>query len=203
MGPFLFFDRLVLEVSHEKCEFFRSLTQFETSIGSLQTGFFLERKSLAKSLHLLPLNVYSSRNAWDERDVMTVAHRIVDLKKTLNRSIKVWRLTCADMKDALNHAALLRRSGWIFGIGKQQAFFRKCDAVVCDLSLLWRIFEVIEYKWAAVDPCAFPVIKHIKSFFFLCGRSVSIYSEHPSKRSNWCDACVLSRKWGHCLNAEL
>ncbi len=164
---------------------------------------FLERKSLAKSLYLLPLNVYSSRNAWDERDVMTVAHRIVDLKKTLNRSFKVWRLTCADMKDALNHAALLRRSEWIFGIGKQQAFFRKCDAVVCDLSLLWRIFEVIEYKWAAVDPCAFPVIKHIKSFFFLCGRSVSIYSEHPSKRSNWCDTCVLSRKWGHCLHAEL
>ncbi len=165
--------------------------------------FFLRKKISSKSLYLLPLNVYSSRNAWDERDVMTVAHRIVDLKKTLNRSIKVWRLTCADMKDALNHAALLRRSGWIFGIGKQQAFFRKCDAVVCDLSLLWRIFEVIEYKWAAVDPCAFPVIKHIKSFFFLCGRSVSIYSEHPSKRSNWCDTCVLSRKWGHCLHAEL
>lgn len=186
--------------------------QFETSIGSLLTGLFLRKKISSKSLRLLPLNVYSSRNDWDERDVMTVAHRIVDLKKTLNRSIKVWRLTCADRNGAINHAALLRRSAvifsseWIFGIGKQQAFFRKCKAVVCDLSSLWRIFEVIESKWAAVDPCAFPVIKHIKRVFFLCGRNVSsfsIYSEHPSKRSNWCDTCVLSSKRAHCLHAEL
>ncbi len=100
-------------------------TQFETSIGSLLTGLFLRKKISWKSLHLLPLNVYSRRNDWDERDVMTVAHRVVDLKKTLNLSIKVWRLTCADINDALWMTLEEKRCYFLseyifgFGIGKQ------------------------------------------------------------------------------------